>query len=92
MYPEFAKTAEEEGFRAASALFKQIAKVEKVHKERYKKLLDMVEKGMVFKREKPIKWKCSKCGYIVEGTEPPPKCPCCKHPREYYEPADLSFR
>jgi rubrerythrin len=91
MYPEFAKTAREEGFDEAARLFEQIAKVEKQHEERYKKLLKMVEEGTVFKREKPIKWKCSKCGYIHEGTEPPNVCPSCKHPKEYYEPADLSL-
>ena len=51
----------------------------------------MVESGTVFKREKPIRWKCSKCGYIHEGTEPPKKCPACKHPREYYEPESMEF-
>jgi len=51
----------------------------------------MVEKGSVFKRDEKIEWKCSVCGYVYEGTEPPVKCPCCQHPREYYEPADLSF-
>ena len=51
----------------------------------------MVEAGTVFKREQSIKWKCSVCGYIIEGTEPPAKCPSCKNPREYYEPANLDF-
>jgi len=91
MYPNFAKDAEEEGNSEAATVFRQIGKVEKEHEERYKKLLDMVEKGTVYKREKPIKWKCSKCGYIHEGTEPPSKCPACKHPPEYYEPACLCF-
>ncbi len=89
MYPDFAEKAEEEGFKEAARLFKQIGKVEEKHRERYKKLLEMVENGTVFKREKPINWKCSICGYIVEGTEPPPKCPCCQNSREYYEPQCL---
>ena len=89
MYPTFAKDAEEEGNSEAVKLFKEIAEVEKHHEERYKKLLEMVENGTVFKRDKPIKWKCSKCGYVHEGTEPPEDCPSCKHPREYYEPGCL---
>jgi rubrerythrin len=89
MYPTFAKEAEEEGNMEAAALFRQIAKVEAHHRDRYKRLLEMVENGTVFKREKPIKWKCSVCGYVHEGTEPPPKCPCCKHPREHFEPANM---
>ena len=89
MYPTFAKEAEEEGNMEAARLFNQIAKVEKEHEARYKKLLEMVENGTVYKREKPIRWICSKCGYVHEGTEPPDKCPSCKHPREYYSPEIL---
>jgi rubrerythrin len=89
MYPEFAKTAEEEGMLDAANLFKQIAKIEKEHRDRYKKLLEMVENGTVYKREHPVKWKCSKCGFTYEGKEPPAKCPCCKHPKEYFEPSDI---
>jgi len=91
MYPEFAKTAEEEGNKQAAALFRMIAKVEEQHRDRYKKLLEMVENGTVYKRDKPVRWKCSKCGYIHEGTEPPKICPSCKHEREYYEPECLCF-
>ena len=91
MYPVFAKEAEAEGNMEAAALFRQIAKVEAHHRDRYKRLLEMVENGTVFKREQPIQWKCSVCGYIHEGTEPPAKCPCCKHPMEYYEPAYMDF-
>jgi len=91
MYPNFARDAEDEGNMEAAILFKQIAKIEAHHRDRYKRLLEMVENGTVFKREKPIKWKCSVCGYIHEGTEPPGKCPSCKHPKEYYEPANLDI-
>jgi len=91
MYPEFAKVADGEGNAAAAALFRQIAKVEAHHRDRYKRLLEMAQAGSVYKREQPIKWKCSVCGYVHEGTEPPAKCPCCKHPREYYEPANMDL-
>lgn len=91
MYPTFAKEAEEEGNTEAAMLFSQIGKVEAVHRERYRKLLEMVEKGSVFTREEPIKWKCSLCGYSYTGTEPPAKCPACKHPKEYYGPADMDI-
>jgi len=91
MYPDFAAAAKEEGNKEAAILFKMIARVEAEHRDRYKKLLEMVENGTVFKREEPIRWKCAVCGYIHEGTEPPPKCPCCKHPREYYEPESMEF-
>jgi len=89
MYPEFAKDAEEEGNKEAAILFKEISEVEKHHEQRYRKMLEMVENGTVFKRDKPIKWKCLKCGYIHEGTEPPEECPSCKHAKEYYEPQDI---
>jgi rubrerythrin len=92
MYPNMQKDAEEEGNEEAAKLFKEISEVEKEHEARYKKLLEMVENGTVFKREKPIRWKCSKCGHIHEGTEPPEKCPSCKHTREYYEPECMCFQ
>ena len=91
MYPQFARDADEEGDKLAAALFRQIANVEAHHRDRYKKLLEMVKNGTVYKREKPIKWKCGVCGYIHEGTEPPAQCPCCKHPREHYEPANMDI-
>jgi len=89
MYPTFAKEAEEEGNMEAAKLFTEIAKVEEQHEARYRKLLELVKKGMVFKREKPIRWKCSKCGYIHEGTDAPDECPSCKHPQSYYEPESM---
>ena len=91
MYPDFARDAEEEGNKEAARLFKAIAKVEAEHRDRYQKLLEMVENGTVFKREKPIRWKCSKCGHIHESTDAPGMCPVCKHPREYFEPDALDL-
>ncbi len=91
MYPQFAKEAEEEGEKKAANAFKQVAKIEAHHRERYKKLLAMVEAGTVYKRDQPIKWKCSVCGYIVEAKEPPQKCPSCEHPQKFYEPANMDI-
>jgi len=89
MYPRMAKEAREEGNEAAAKLFDAIAEVEKHHEARYAKLLEMVEKGTVFKRDEPIRWRCSKCGHIHYGTEAPNKCPSCKHPQSYFEPANM---
>jgi len=89
MYPNFAKIAREEGNTQAAILFEQIAKVEAKHRDRYKRLLEMLENGTLYKREEPTQWKCMKCGYIYEGTEPPKMCPCCKHPQEYFEPEKI---
>lgn len=91
MYPEFADQADKDGNQAAAELFRQIATIERHHEARYRKLLEMVENGTVFKRDEPIMWKCSVCGYTHEGTEPPEVCPCCSHPAQYYEPANLSI-
>ena len=89
MYPRFATEAEVEGNRAATVLFRQISKIEQQHYERFKNLLEMVESGKVYKRDSPIKWKCSICGYTHDGLEPPKRCPYCKRPQKYYEPANL---
>lgn len=91
MYPAFANEAEEEGNKEAALLFKQIAKVEEHHRDRYQKLMEMVENGTVFKRDEAIKWKCSVCGHIHTSTQPPGKCPCCMHGREYFEPANMDI-
>jgi len=91
MYPKFAEEADQEGNKQAALLFRQIAKVEAHHEARYKRLLDMLEKGTLYKRDVPIRWKCLKCGYVHEGTEPPSKCPTCQHPMEYFEPEDMSL-
>lgn len=85
MYPEFAKVAREEGFTKIAEIFEEIAKVEKEHEKRYKKLLKNLEEGRVFKKDNPVMWKCRNCGYIYEGTEPPKICPACDHPQSYYE-------
>ena len=92
MYPDFAAAAKAEGETKAAILFEQIAKVEAEHRDRYQKLLDLVEADAVYHRDEPIEWKCSVCGYRYTGNEPPPRCPCCQHPKEYYEPSDLSFK
>lgn len=89
MYPTMAREAEEEGEKDTAVLFKMIIKVEAHHRDRYTKLLEMVESGTVYRREKPIKWTCSVCGYVHEGTEPPKKCPACKHETRYFEPEDM---
>ena len=85
MYATFAKEAEEEGFFEIAAKFKAIAAIEKEHEERYRKLLDNVENGEVFKRGSIVIWKCRNCGHIVVGTEAPAMCPVCKHPQSHFE-------
>ncbi len=85
MYPTFAKEAEEEGFSAIADIFSSIAVAEKQHEKRFLDLLDNIEKSTVFKKEKTVKWRCSNCGYIHEGTEAPDVCPACAHPRDYFE-------
>ena len=91
MYARFAREAREEGQKQAAVLFDLIAKIEAHHRDRFRKLLDMLKSGTLYKRDQPIKWKCSVCGYIHEGKEPPAKCPCCAHAREYFEPSNLDF-
>lgn len=85
MYPSFAKAAEKEGFPEIAKTFSEIAKVEKAHEKRYKKLLENIESSQVFKKAASTKWKCLKCGYIHEGEKAPELCPACKHPQSYFE-------
>lgn len=85
LYPHFEKVAREEGFEDVADSFKEIAEVEEQHEKRYRKLLENVKNGSVFKKKEVVKWKCRNCGYVHEGEEAPKLCPACKHPQAYYE-------
>ena len=85
MYPTFAKEAREEGFDHIAYLFEEVAKIEKEHEERYKKLLANIEGGIVFSRDEEMIWQCSNCGHIVVGKKAPEVCPVCAHPQAYFE-------
>jgi len=85
LYANFAKTAKEEGFPEVAQSFDQIAKVEKFHEARYRKLIDNIVNREVFKKKTPVKWHCANCGYVYEGPEAPKECPACKHPQAFYE-------
>jgi len=85
LYADAAKIAKEEGFPDVARSFEQIAKVEKFHESRYRKLAANIAKGEVFKKKTSIKWHCINCGYIYEGNEAPLECPACKHPQAFYE-------
>lgn len=85
LYADFGRIAQEEGFSEIAASFAQIARVEKFHEARYRKLEANLAAGQVFKKGGPVKWHCTNCGYIHEGTEAPKICPACQHPQAYYE-------
>lgn len=87
MYPEFARIAREEGFNEIAAKFEMVAKIEKEHEERYRKLLDNVKGGVVYaSKDKTVAvWKCRNCGAIVVGKVAPAICPVCNHPQSYFE-------
>ncbi len=85
LYPNFANVAKEEGFQDVAESFTEIAEVEEEHEKRYRKLLENVKNGTVFKRDEEVEWHCLNCGYIHHGKEAPEVCPACEHPQSYYE-------
>lgn len=85
MYAEFAKTAREEGFLEIAARMELVAKIEKEHEERYKKLLDNIQNNKVFERDEEQVWICRNCGHIFKGKKVPKECPVCNHPSAYFE-------
>ncbi|NFN19244.1 rubrerythrin family protein [Clostridium botulinum] len=85
MYVNFAKEAKEEGFDKIAYLFEEVAKIEKEHEERYKKLLANIEDDLVFSKDGDVIWKCSNCGHICIGKKAPEVCPVCSHPQSYFE-------
>lgn len=88
-YTASAKVAEKEGFADIAEHFRAIAEIENHHRDRFEAYLKQVEDGTVWKREKPIKWRCLVCGYIYEGTTPPEECPACDHPYQHYVALDM---
>mgnify|MGYP002627218852 CR=1 FL=1 len=85
MYDEFAKVAEEEGFKAIAAKFRGVAAIEKEHEERYRKLLENVKGDLVFSKDGEKIWICRNCGHVCVGKEAPKVCPVCAHPQAYFE-------
>lgn len=90
-YTKSAEIAREEGFPEIADRFEAIATIEKHHMDRFNTLRERIENGTMWKREKPIKWQCLVCGYIFEGTEPPEKCPACKHPYQHFMPEEDNY-
>jgi rubrerythrin len=85
MYPSFANVAREEGLEEIAKIFESIAVAEKQHEKRYLALLGNVKAGTVFKRDKPVVWRCRNCGYLHEGPEAPKECPACAHAQAHFE-------
>lgn len=85
IYKDFAATAKKEGFPEIAAAFKEISEVEEQHEKRYRKLLENVTNGTVFKRDEAVEWRCRNCGYVHKGKSAPKTCPACKHPQAFYE-------
>jgi rubrerythrin len=84
MYPGFAKTAREEGFKNIAAIFEAISVAEKQHEKRYKALKKNIAAGKVFAKDKTVTWRCLNCGYLHEGSEAPEECPACAHPQAHF--------
>jgi len=85
LYADFGKVSKEEGFSDVARSFEEISKVERFHEARYRKLINNIGNGEVFKKKTSVKWHCTNCGYIIEGAEAPKECPACKHPQAYFE-------
>ncbi len=91
LYPEFAEIAEKEGFKKIATAFRLIAKIEKEHEDRYRRLYERVKSGTVFNREEEIEWVCRKCGYVHKGKKAMKNCPVCNHPEGYFEEKANNF-
>jgi rubrerythrin len=85
IYADFAKVARQEGYPDVAITFEQIAKVEREHEARYRRLIENLAHDEVFKKKVKARWHCRNCGYVHEGTGAPDKCPACKHPQAYFE-------
>lgn len=91
LYPEFARVAEEEGFKDVAAAFRLISVAEKAHETRYRKLYDNLQSGKVFENGGKITWKCRNCGYLHEAEKAPQMCPACLHPQAFFEIQETNY-
>ena len=85
MYAGFAEVAKEEGFDHIAYLFSEVAKIEKEHEKRYKKLLKNIEDELVFSNDGDTIWVCRNCGHVTVGKKAPKVCPVCEHPQSFFE-------
>ena len=85
MYEEFAKVADEEGFKALANKFRMVGEIEKHHEERFRKLLKNIEDEVVFSKDEEKIWICRNCGHVVIGKKAPGVCPVCAHPQSFFE-------
>ncbi len=85
MYDRMAKEAEEEGFKEIAAKFRGVGAIEKLHEERYRKLLKNIEDAIVFSKDGDAIWVCRNCGHVVVGPKAPKVCPVCNHPQSFFE-------
>jgi len=85
MYPEFADTADKEGYPKIAARLRSIAVAEKHHEERYLKLFQNISEGQVFKKDEEVEWICRECGYVHVGKDAPIECPACNHAQAFYQ-------
>ena len=91
MYKRMAEEARAEGFDDIALQFENVAKIEKAHEERYLKLKDNIDKGLVFERAEDVLWKCNNCGFKYTGRKAVAECPACKHPQPYFEIEERKF-
>ncbi len=85
MYSRMADEADAEGFPEIAARFRSVAAIEKHHEERYRRLLENIEEGIVFSRDGDRVWICRNCGHIHVGKKAPGVCPVCAHPQSFFE-------
>ena len=88
MYARFEREALDEGFDRMAALFRMVGNIERMHDERYGAFIAQLEKDLLNRKAQPIRWICTVCGRVHEGTEPPEFCPVCGHPRGHFKPAE----
>ncbi len=91
MYKEFAEVAEEEGFSRIAYLFREVAKIEKTHEERYVKLSENIKNNTVFASSEEEIWICTNCGHLHIGKTAPEICPVCEHPKAYFERRNINY-
>ena len=78
IYPQFSKTARDEGLVNIADLFDLVSAVEACHAKQLTELRDHIKNGTLYNRPQPVKWKCAYCGHEEVLTTAWEVCPLCK--------------
>lgn len=75
--PQYARTAEDEGYPRIAAAFRRIAETDQLHARRFAQYMEAVASSRLFQDEQRVSWVCLRCGQLHTGCEASEHCSGC---------------